>query len=119
MDTPLTLLTEWRKNGDTISDMDNGRISADSVAVGASAGYKSALTFSPLSNTQLGGDDGEYTCSVRVKDQEFIIGNVASGVQTITVKGWLRTLSLVVCATMLTPFTLRSGASNGAGGVCW
>ena len=92
VDTPLTLLTDWRKNRDTISDMDNGRISADSVAVGTSAGYKSDLIFSPLSNTQPGGDDGEYTCFVTVKDEDFITGNVASGVQNITVEGWLRTL---------------------------
>ena len=100
VDTPLTVLTEWRKNRDTISDMDNGRISADSVAVGTSAGYKSNLIFSPLSNTQPGGDDGEYTCSVRVKYQEFITGNVASGVQNITVKGWLRTLYHWLCVLL-------------------
>ena len=65
-------------------------ITVDSVAVHDTTItfiYESDIIFNPLSNTESGGDDGQYTCSAQVKDSEYITGNSNSFTQDITVEG--------------------------------
>ena len=86
VDTPLTVLTSWYKDGSRISSSE--RISVASMAYQTSRSmYDSNVTFNPLSNQQSGGDDGNYTCSAQVLDDDYITGNDSSGSQTIAVEG--------------------------------
>ena len=82
VDSPLAVLTTWFKNGSRIED---GRITANKEAVNTSTIhiYESELVFDPLSDS----DDGDYSCSAEVRMTDFIVGNVASGVETIEVEG--------------------------------
>ena len=89
VDTNLSVLTVWAKNGAAISS-DTGRISVDTEAVRNSSVvyvYESNMDFDPLSNAVPGGDGGNYTCSATVESSEFTSGTTASGTQTITVEG--------------------------------
>ena len=87
VDTPVTVLTNWTRNGSHLTN--TSRLAVDSVAVQTitSYRYESDVRFNPLSNTQAGGDDGNYTCSARVLSGEYITGSNTSGVQEISVEG--------------------------------
>ena len=86
VDTPLTVLTSWHKDGSRMSSSE--RISVASIASQTSRSmYDSNVTFNPLSNQQSGGDDGKYTCSAEVQNVQYITGNDSSGSQTIAVEG--------------------------------
>ena len=88
VDTTVTVLTSWNKNGSMISN--TSRISVDSMAVRNSTFmyvYESDVVFSPLSNMEPGGDDGDYTCSAEVQNNTYITGSSSSGTQTIAVEG--------------------------------
>ena len=89
VDTTVTVLTSWSKDGSDISSTD--RISVDSVAHDSMASYGvlyvSGLIFNPLSNMESGGDDGNYTCSAQVLDDGYITGSTISITQTIAVEG--------------------------------
>lgn len=82
VDSPLSVLTTWSKNGSRIED---GRITPSNEAVNTSTIhiYESKLVFDPLSDS----DDGNYSCSAEVRMTDFIVGNEASGVGTIEVAG--------------------------------
>ena len=49
--------------------------------------YESNVVINPLSNMESGGDDGVYTCSAEVQNDEYITGSGSSGSQTIAVEG--------------------------------
>ena len=85
VDSPLTVLTIWSKNGSKIHTNENGRITASNEAVNTSTIhiYESELVFDPLSDS----DDGDYNCSAEVRTTDFIVGSMASGVETIQVEG--------------------------------
>ena len=88
VDTTVTVLTSWNKNGSMISSP--GRISVDSMAVQNTTFmyvYESDVVFNRLSNMESGGDDGDYTCSSEVQNDTYITGRTNSGTQTIAVKG--------------------------------
>ena len=88
VDTPLTVLTSWDKDGSRISSSD--RISVASMAYKTSRSmyiYDSNVTFNPLSNQQSGGDGGEYSCLAQVLDNDYITGNGSSNMQTVAVEG--------------------------------
>ena len=89
VDITVTVLTSWSKDGINITN--TSRITADSMAVQTTTTtaviYESDIMFDPLSNMQSGGDDGNYACSVQVKDQGFINGSSQTGTQDISVKG--------------------------------
>ena len=90
VDIAVIVLTSWSKDGINIASDD--RITAESEAVhmtttATAVIYESDIVFHPLSNVQSGGDDGNYTCSVQVKDQEFINGTSTNATQTISVEG--------------------------------
>ena len=89
VDTTVTVITSWNKNGNMISN--TSRTSADSVAVQNTIFqyvYESSVVFNPLSNMELGGDDGDYICSAEVQNVTYITGSTSSGTQTIAVEGW-------------------------------
>ena len=85
MDSPLTVLTTWSKNGSKIHTGENGHITSSNETVNTSTIhiYESELVFDPLSDS----DDGDYSCSAEVRMTDFIVGNEASGVETIQVEG--------------------------------
>ena len=89
VDTTVTVLTSWSKDGSVISSTD--RISVDSIAshvVDDIVVYVSNLIFNPLSNVESGGDDGSYTCSAQVLNDTYITGSNNSGTADImTVRG--------------------------------
>ena len=90
VDTAVTVLTSWNKDGRNITN--TSRIAVNSVAVKinittSAVIYESDILFNPLSNMESGGDDGNYTCSVQVKDQEFIYGSHTIATQNISVEG--------------------------------
>ena len=85
VDTSVTVLTSWTKNGSTITN--TGRITVDNEAAKiTSSEYVSDVVFDPLSNMQHGGDDGGYTCSAQVRDDTYITGSSATDTQTIYVE---------------------------------
>ena len=88
VDTNVTVLTAWNKNGSMISN--TGRISVDGVAIQNTIFmfvYESKVVFNPLSNMESGGDDGVYTCSAEVQNDEYITGSSSSGTQRLAVEG--------------------------------
>ena len=91
VDTIVTVLTSWSKDGSDISSTD--RISVDSIAlhvvddIASQVVYVSGLIFNPLSNMESGGDDGSYTCSAQVLNDTYITGNGKSSTDTIAVEG--------------------------------
>ena len=88
VDASVTVLTSWNKDGSRISN--TSRISVDSVAVQNTIFmyvYESDVVFSPLSNMESGGDNGDYTCSAEVQNVTYITGSTSSGTQTIAVEG--------------------------------
>ena len=88
VDTTVTVHTSWSKDGSVISSTD--RISVDSVASQDTVFwnvYESSEVFNPLSNMESGGDDGNYTCSAQVLDDDYITGSTISITQTIAVEG--------------------------------
>ena len=88
VDTTVTVLTSWNKDGSMISS--TSRISVDSEAVQNITFmflYESDVVFNPLSNMESGGDDGDYTCSAEVQNDTYITGSINSGTQTIAVEG--------------------------------
>ena len=87
VDTTVTILTSWSKDGRMISSTD--RISVESMASQSlfRDAYVSEVVFNPLSNMESGGDGGDYTCSVQVQDDDYITGSNSSGIQTIAVGG--------------------------------
>ena len=112
VDTNLSVLTVWAKNGDAISS-DTGRISVDTEAVrNISVVYESDVDFDPLSNAVPGGDGGNYTCSATVESSEFTSGTTASGTQTITVEGITQYCTVQSHLTLLH----RPGSSSSDGG---
>ena len=85
VDTTVTVLTSWNKDGSMISS--TSRISVDSEAVQNTAFmnmYESDVVFNPLSNMESGGDDGDYTCSAEVQNDTYIIGCTNSDTWTIS-----------------------------------
>ena len=87
VDTPVTILTIWIKDGSDI-DYQHDRISADTTATqNSSFIYQSVLVFNPLSNMDTGADSGNYTCLVTIEDSEYISGTNTNATQTLTVKG--------------------------------
>ena len=88
VDTTVTVLTSWNKDGSVISS--SSRISMDSEATRNTAFmniYESDVVFNPLSNVESGGDNGDYTCSAEVQNDDYITGSTNSGTQTIAVEG--------------------------------
>ena len=87
VDTTVTVLTSWNKNGSVISSSD--RVSVITTAVQSTTlyVYESGIVFNPLSNMESGGDDGDYTCSADVQNDSYITGSTSSGTQTIAVEG--------------------------------
>ena len=88
VDTPVTVLTSWSRDGTDIDD-GNGRISTDSEAAKTSSSmnsYKSSVVFDPLSNTETGGDSGNYMCQVDIRASGFVSGATASSSHTLTVQ---------------------------------
>ena len=88
VDTTVSVLTTWSKNGMNITN--TSRITVDSLAVHNTTTtfiYESDIVFNPLSNMTSEEDDGQYTCSVQVKDSEYINGSSNSFTQNITVEG--------------------------------
>ena len=115
VDTNLSVLTVWAKNGAAISS-DTGRISVDVEAVWNSSVmyvYESNVDFDPLSNAVPGGDGGNYTCSATVESSELISGTTASGTQTITVEGITQYWSVQSHLTLIH----RPGSSSSDSGV--
>ena len=49
--------------------------------------YESSVVFDPLSNLETGGDDGNYTCLVKVKDEQFIAGITTNATKVLEVEG--------------------------------
>ena len=88
VDTTVTVLTSWSKDGSNISSTD--RISVDIIAshvvgnIALQVVYVSGLIFNPLSNMESGGDDGSYTCSAQVMNDTYITGSDNSGTANIT-----------------------------------
>ena len=89
VDTTVIVSTTWSKNEIDITDTDD-RISVDSMAVQDTTItyiYESDIIFNPLSNMMSGGDDGQYTCSALVEDDDYITGSSNNVSQNITVEG--------------------------------
>ena len=109
VDTTVTILTTWRKDRHDI-DYQHDRITGDTVATQNSSFiyiYESVLVFNPLSNLDTGGDSGQYTCSVTVKDGKYISGTNNTATQTLRVKGipficW-HTINLIIHSLDLSP----------------
>ena len=129
VDTTVTVLTSWSKGGSMISSTD--RVSVDTMAQQSMFHmivYDSGIVFNPLSNMELGGDDGNYTCSAQVQDDDYVTGSNSSGTQTIAVEGQYNSV-LVVKIYMSSVYhtlhstpdlglplvTVRSGGSSTAG----
>ena len=88
VDTTVTVLTSWNKDGSMISS--SSRISVDSAAVQNTAFmnmYESDVVFNPMSNMESGGDDGDYICSADVQNDSYITGSTNNDTQTIAVEG--------------------------------
>ena len=86
VDTTVTVLTSWYKNDVIIATTD--RISVDNTAQSINdIVYESDVVFNPLSNMASGGDTGDYTCSARVQDDDYITSNSSSATQAIAVEG--------------------------------
>ena len=97
VDTILSIHTTWLKDTSVIQDSTEGRVLADSVAAQSSSSihiYESTLVFNPLSKAETGGDSGNYTCSVAIKDGHFITGITANATQDLTIKGKCHTPTL-------------------------
>ena len=88
VDTTVTVLTLWSKDGSMISSTD--RISVDAIVhqnMFHIFVYDSSIVFNPLSNMESGGDDGNYTCSAQVLNDTYITGSDNSGSDPIVVEG--------------------------------
>ena len=88
VNTPVTISTSWSKDGAELSGSD--RISVDSMASQSESTtymYGSDLVFTPLSNQESGGDDGNYTCTATVLDSTYITGSDNNGTEMIVVEG--------------------------------
>ena len=115
VDTNLSVLTDWTKDGAAISS-ETGHISVDIEAAHNSSVvyvYESNVDFDPLGNAGSGGDGGTYTCSVTVESSEFTSGTTASDTQTITVEGITQYWSVQSHLTLLH----RPDSSSSDGGV--
>ena len=87
VDTTLTVLTSWYKDGSVISSSDRVLVITTAVRRTVSYVYESDVVFNPLSNMESGGDDGDYTCSADVQNDSYITGSTSSGTQKIVVEG--------------------------------
>ena len=90
VDTTVSILTTWKKDGRDIDYQHGHRITADTKATWNSSlthTYKSILVFNPLSNMDTGGDSGNYTCSVTIEDSKYLSGTNTNATQPIAVKG--------------------------------
>ena len=88
VDTPVTVSTSWSK--DRVDLHGSQRISVDSMASQPGSTtymYGSDLVFTPLSNQESGGDDGEYTCTATVQNSIYITGSNHDGTKMIAVEG--------------------------------
>ena len=88
VNTPVAVLTTWRKNNEVV--INGSRISVDSRATNSSVMtvYESSIVFDPLSNTRTGRDSGNYNCSVKIMDSEFVSGVSLNANNTLEVKGY-------------------------------
>ena len=88
VNTPVAVLTTWRKNNEVV--INGSRISVDSRATNSSVMtvYESSIVFDPLSNTRTGTDSGNYNCSVKIMDSEFVSGVSLNANNTLEVKGY-------------------------------
>ena len=87
VDTTVTVLTSWNKDGSVISSSDHVSVITIAAQNTTLYVYESDVVFNPLSNMESGGDDGDYTCSAEVQNDTYITGSINSGTQTITVEG--------------------------------
>ena len=87
VDTTVTVLTSWNKDGSVISSSDRVSVITTATQSTTSYVYESDVVFNPLSNLESGGDDGDYTCSADVQNDSYITGSTSSGTQTIVVEG--------------------------------
>ena len=88
VDTTVNVSTTWSKNESALNTDD--RITVDSMAVqdtNITYIYESDIVFNPLSNMTSGGDNGQYTCSALVEDDDYITGSSNNATQNITVDG--------------------------------
>ena len=88
VDTSVTISTSWSKDGTELSGSD--RNSVDSIASQSGSTtymYWSDLVFTPLSNQESVGDDGNYKCTATVLDSTYITGSDNSGTEMIAVEG--------------------------------
>ena len=88
VDTTVTVLTSWYKDGSMISN--TNRILVESMAsqnMFHKNVYESILVFNPLSNVESEGDDGNYTCSAQVQDDDYITGSATNITETLGVDG--------------------------------
>ena len=88
VDTSVNVSTSWSKDGAELSGSD--RISVDGMASPSGSTthmYGSDLVFTPLSNRESVGDDGNYMCTATVLDSTYITGSDSSGTEMIAVEG--------------------------------
>ena len=88
VDTPVTVFTSWSKDGAELHG--SQRISVDIMASQPGSTtymYGSDLVFTPLSNQESGGDDGDYTCTATVQNSSYITGSYHQGTEMIAVEG--------------------------------
>ena len=100
VDTTVTVLTSWYKDGSMISS--SSRILLDSEATQNTASMyiyvrESDVVFNPLNNMESGGDDGNYTCSAEVQNDDYITGSSNNGTQTIVVEGQWYYMYIYAC----------------------
>ena len=114
VDTTVTVLTSWSKGGSMISSTD--RVFVDTIAqqnLFHMIVYDSGIVFNPLSNMELGGDDGNYTCSAQVQDDDYVTGSNSSGTQTIAVEGQYNSVLVVKIYLSSVYHTLHSTPDLG------
>ena len=87
VDNTVIVLTSWNKDGSMINSSD--RVSVNTTAAQSTTVYvyESDVVFNPLSNMESGGDDGDYTCSADVQNDDYITGSTNSSTQAIAVEG--------------------------------
>ena len=96
VDTPVTVLTMWRKNNEVLAD--STRITVDSSATQNSSVmtvYESKVVFDPLSNTRTETDSGNYMGSVVIVGTEFVSGGSLNVTKTLKVKGQCKLMFFV------------------------
>ena len=88
----------WSRDGNILGNSDSRVLVQSKVTQKMSTMhvYESSVVFNPLSNSETGGDDGNYMCLVKVKDEKFIAGITTNATKVIEVEGQSKQLPMII-----------------------